>query len=239
MAAHAANGRPREGRERGLAYSLYLPDHEPRAGVVVLHGWGSRRQNHADFALRARGAGLAALVYDARGHGESPGPLGPWAIEDAVAMGDLLRALAPAVAYRGSSMGGFSALHAGALDAEAAAVVAVCPAPAEQLLDGLFSGRLDGVEVDRPALERWLPGAGLEGAVDVLAGRTALLLQHAEADDVVPVAGTRALYERAGEPRALTVVSGGDHRSAQHDPGLQDESVAWVLEAAGRRASRA
>ena len=147
-------------------------------------------------------------------------------------MAALLRDHAPAVALRGSSMGGFCALHAAARDPELAAVVAVCPAPAALLLEGLRDGRLAGVPVDRPGLEAWLAGADLERAVRALAGRTALLLQHAEGDESVPVAATRALFEAAGEPRALRVVSGGDHGSAQHDPALQEESIAFVLEAA-------
>jgi fermentation-respiration switch protein FrsA (DUF1100 family) len=219
---------PRTGRERGLAWSLFLPEGEPRAGVMVLHGWGSCKENHFDFARRAHAAGVATLLYDARGHGATGGRLGPEAVDDAVAMAALLGSHAPRVGLRGSSMGGFVALHAAARAPGPAAVVAVCPAPGVLLLDGLREGRLDGVPVDRPALDAWLTGADLEPAVRALAGRTALLLQHAEGDESVPVASTRALFEAAGEPKALRVVPGGDHRSAQHDPVLQDESIAFI-----------
>jgi fermentation-respiration switch protein FrsA (DUF1100 family) len=224
---------PRLGRERGLALALFLPRGEPWGGVVVLHGWGSRKENHYPFAERARAAGLVALAYDARGHGDSGGVLGPGAIDDAVAMAGVLRHHAPSVGYRGSSMGAFCGLHAAAADAAARAAVAVCPAPAALLLAGLRSGWLDGVPVDRPGLEAWLPGADLRRAVAALAGRAALLLQHAEGDGAVPVAGTRDLFAAAGDPKELRVVPGGDHGFAQHDPVLQDESIAFLRRALG------
>lgn len=223
---------PRAGRSDGLAYTVHEPAAAPPAAVVVLHGAGSRKENHADFARRVQGAGLVALSYDARGHGASDGVFGPEAIEDALAMVALAGELAPAVALRGSSLGGFCALHAAARAAELAAVVAVCP-PWERALLGAV--RLGGIEsvmrADRAAIEAWLPGASVSAAVRALAGRVALMLVHAEGDEVVSVAGSRELYAAAGEPKELLVVPGGDHRSAQHDPELQDATIRFILEA--------
>jgi uncharacterized protein len=221
----------RVGRERGLAYALFLPEGEPKGAVVVLHGWGSRKENHYDFAARARARGLAALVFDARGHGKSDGVLCPGAVDDALAMGELVRAHAPRVSFRGSSMGGFCALHAAARREDTAAVVAVCPAPAWLLRIGLATGTLDGVRADRRGLEEWLLSAALEGTVRALRGRTAVMLVHAEDDELVPASGSRELYEIAEEPRRLVLVPGGDHTSAQHDPDVQEESLSFILEA--------
>ncbi len=62
----------REEKERGLAYALWLPDDPPPwPGVVIVHGAGSRKQNHADFARLATAAGWAALAFDLAGHGDS------------------------------------------------------------------------------------------------------------------------------------------------------------------------
>ncbi len=98
--------------------------------MLVLHGAGSAKESHFDFARMCVAYGFAALAYDARGHGRSGGALGPAAIDDAVALLGLLRERgAPAVALRGSSMGGFSAILAAARDGRAAAVAAICPAP--------------------------------------------------------------------------------------------------------------
>src|SRR4051794_22633080 len=99
---HPLPARPELGRHDGLAYALFLPETEPRAGVLVLHGAGSAKESHFDFARTARDRGVAALAYDARGHGQSEGEFGPGAIEDALAMSALLREHAPAIALRGS-----------------------------------------------------------------------------------------------------------------------------------------
>lgn len=231
---------PRTGSSNGLAYTVHEPAGAPRAAVVVMHGAGSRKENHADFGLRAQAAGLAALTYDARGHGESDGAFGPGAIDDALAMVALAGELAPAVALRGSSLGGFCALHAAARASDVTAVVAVCPPAERALLVAVRAGGLASVmRADRDAIEAWLPGASMSDAVRSLAGRVALMIVHAEGDEVVPVAGSRELYAAAGEPKELLVAPGGDHRSAQHDPELQDATIRFIAEAVGLRASRA
>src|SRR3954471_24082188 len=109
---HPLPARPEISEHDGLSYALFLPEGEPSAGVVVLHGAGSAKESHFDFGRTARDRGLAALAYDARGHGQSEGALGPGLVGDALAMCDLMRTHAPAVALRGSSMGGFTAIMA-------------------------------------------------------------------------------------------------------------------------------
>src|SRR3954469_20900107 len=176
---HPLPNRPELGVRDGLAYALFLPDEEPRAGVVILHGAGSAKESHFDFARVARERGLAALAYDARGHGRSEGALGPGAIEDALSMVELLRGPAPAGARRGSSLGGFCAIVAGAASGgSVGAVAAICPASEEMLLRGLRTEQLDGFRVDRPASESWLETVRVLDAAAALGPRTALLLMH-------------------------------------------------------------
>ena len=225
------------GSRDGLAYALFVPDVPPRAGVVILHGAGSAKENHFDFARRAQAAGLAALAFDARGHGASDGAFGPSAFDDVLAMCELLREHAPAVALRGSSAGGFCAIHAAARDPGVAAVVAICPAPEALLVHGLRSGRTEGFRVD-PAAEAWLGSLSLSDAAAALAPRTALLLLHARADEQVPCAASEELYEAAGEPKRLLVLPGGHHRSLQHDPELQRETLRFIERAVTERAGR-
>jgi uncharacterized protein len=227
---------PELGEHGGLAYALFLPDGEPEAGVLILHGAGSAKESHFDFARLAAASGLAAISYDARGHGRSDGAFGPGAIDDAVAMLGLLRSRgAREVALRGSSLGGFSAILAAARDGAAAAVVAICPAPEDLLLRGVRAGRLDGFRADRPALEEWLAGgAKLREAAASLAPRTALLLMHAEGDEQVPYTVSQDLYEAAGDPKRLLLLPGGHHRSLQHDMELQAESIRFIQRALRR-----
>jgi alpha-beta hydrolase superfamily lysophospholipase len=226
---------PQLGERDGLAYALFLPAEEPSAGVVICHGAGSAKESHFDFARAARGAGLAALAFDARGHGASQGEFGPTAFTDTLAMVDVMREHTPQVALRGSSMGGFCALHAAALaHPPVAAVVAICPAPEDLLLRGVRSGRLVDFRMDRPALEPWLETLDIRRAVASMAGRTALLFMHARGDEQVPWTISEDLHGAAGEPKRLLLVPGGHHRSLQHDEEMQAESIRWISRAAAK-----
>jgi alpha-beta hydrolase superfamily lysophospholipase len=234
MKDHPVPEAPELGTHHGLSYALFLPDGEPEAGVVILHGAGSAKESHFDFARNARAHGVAALAFDARGHGRSEGEFGPTAFGDVLAMCDLMRSHAPAVALRGSSMGGFCAIHAAALDGDLDAVVAICAAPEDLLLRGLRSGRLDGFDADVDALEAWLPTLDIHAAVRSLAPRTALLLLHAQGDEQVPYTISQELYAEAGRPKRLLLLPGGHHRSLQHDLEIQAESLRFITEAARR-----
>ena len=233
---HPTPAPPELGSIDGLSYALFLPDDEPVAGVVILHGAGSAKESHFDFARGCRADGIAALAYDARGHGASRGRFGPGAIDDALAMVELLRAHAPRVALRGSSMGGFQAIHAGARDPEICAVVAICPAPEDGLLRFLRSGRPLEFACDAEACEPWLESLNLSDATASLGPETALLLMHARGDEQVPYTVSEQLYEVAQEPRRLLLLPGGHHRSVQHDQELQAASRKFIRDAAGRSA---
>jgi uncharacterized protein len=230
---HPVPAPPELGELDGLTYALFRPEGEPRAGVVILHGAGSAKESHFDFARGCRADGMVALAYDARGHGRSTGAFGPGAIDDALAMVELVRPLAPRIALRGSSMGGFQAIHAAARDPSLCAVVAICPAPEDSLLRGLRSGELLRFECDVPASEAWLESVDLYDAVGRLGPETALLLLHARGDEEIPWTVSERLHEAAHEPKRLLVLPGGHHRSLQHDLEIQAVSRRHVLDAAG------
>ena len=228
---HPTPDPPELGERDGLSYALFLPESEPRGGVVILHGAGSAKESHFDFGRLCRAYDMAAVAYDARGHGRSAGEWGPTAFGDALAMCDLVREHAPEAALRGSSMGGFTAIHAAALDPSVAAVVAICPAPAELLLRGLRAERLDGFAIDSAAAEPWLETLDLYGAVAGLGESTGLLLLHAKGDEQVPYTISEALHEAAHEPKRLLVFPGGHHRSLQHDLEVQNLSARFLEQA--------
>ncbi len=213
----------------GLSYSLWLPATPASGGVVILHGAGSCKENHHDFARVALAAGVAAIAFDQRGHGESPGPMDGRAIEDVASIAALLRsrigdARAP-IALRGSSMGGYLALVS-ALAADAAAVVAICPAGNEGLRRGLAGGRFT-FDADPAALDRFLAAHDVHDAARKL--KAPVLLLHAEGDEQVPVQQSRELATSLSSPRSrLIVLPGGHHRSIQHDAELQAVSVQFI-----------
>jgi pimeloyl-ACP methyl ester carboxylesterase len=217
----------RTGTADGLAFALFLPRSAPAGGVVLVHGADSRKENHFDVARALRSAGLAVVAYDQRGHGDSEGALGAGVLDDVGAMAALLPP-AP-LALRGSSLGGFVVLAAGAR-LGAAAVVAICPPSAEQLARGLRTPGRFGFRADRPALGALLEQVDLEADAAVLGER--LLLLHAEADETVPVEHSRALHAAAPGSR-LVAVPGGHHRSVQHDPELQALSVRFIASRCG------
>jgi pimeloyl-ACP methyl ester carboxylesterase len=203
---------------------------------VVLHGAGSAKESHHDFARAALALGLATICFDARGHGESDAPLDGRAVDDVVAMAALLRERlgderAP-LALRGSSMGGYLAILAAA-PARAGVVVAICPASAGGLRRGLAAGRFS-FAVDHEALDAFLAEHELEPAVAAL--RAPLLLLHAEGDEQVPIQHSRELAGVVASPGSrLIAVPGGHHRSIQHDAELQAVSLRFVEQALGLR----
>jgi hypothetical protein len=226
----------------GIAYNMWLPPGgEPAPAVIVFHGAGSQKENHADYARAALAHGFVALTFDNRGHGETEGPLGPGVIVD---LQKLARFVAERpevderrVAVRGSSMGGLLAIHMAAASDAIAAVVAICPASEQMLLTSVrpvAEGKppppgsyLDSIRVDATALVAWLEEHEVGDAVERLRGK-ALLLIHAKGDEQVPYQHSEELYARAAEPKRLLLLEGGDHRSAQHDAELQGESLRWL-----------
>jgi dienelactone hydrolase len=189
-------------------------------GVVVVHGHGSQKEFHADFAERLSGAGLAALTLDLRGHGASDGDLDAGCLDDVVTAVDELAARGHApVGLRGSSMGGLLALLAAERRGAVRAVVAICPAQPERM--PLLVG------------EGW--PAALRGPLRPHRTGVARGLWHATGDDRVPWFATRALAARCPQPRQLRIVLGGSHTSLQHDPGVHAQTTAFLSEHLAKR----
>jgi fermentation-respiration switch protein FrsA (DUF1100 family) len=242
------------GQLDGIAYDLWLPiaselsptpgEGSPTAAtpaVLVFHGAGSQRANHADFARAAASHGFVALTFDNRGHGESEGELGARTVTDAER---LLRLLAERpevdaqrIAVRGSSMGGLLAIQAAAVSKQVAAVVAICPAAEYMMVDDVRrvargeppppGSALQSIRVDAPGLVAWLEEHDVREAVQLL-GAKPLMLVHSRDDEVIPYQFSQELYDRAEEPKRLLLLEDGNHRSAQHDAEVQGETLRWL-----------
>ncbi|MGI9019435.1 MAG: alpha/beta hydrolase family protein [Solirubrobacterales bacterium] len=227
--------RPSEtGSHSDRPYWMWLPDSSPPwPGVVIVHGAGSRKENHGDFGRAAAGAGWAALAYDQRGHGDSADKMGPGALGDVGTMARLLarrEGVDPErVIARGSSMGGYMAIHAAATSDALAGVIAICPAGEEHLRRGLERDELEfRADVgSRRELDAWLAEHDIAEAITLLAGKPVLLI-HAQGDEQIPHEHSELLFERASEPRKLIVLPGGHHRSAQHDAEIQGVALRWI-----------
>ena len=157
--------------------------------------------------------------------------MGPGAPDDVVRMAKLL-AREPGVdpervAARGSSMGGFLALHAAAIAPEIAGVIAICPAGEEMLSRGLKRGELEMRVADVAGLRAWLAEHDIREAVEQIGARPLIFL-HAEGDDRIPHTWSQELHRHAIGPRKMILVPGGDHRSVQHDAELQATALRWI-----------
>lgn len=224
----------RTGGHENRPYLLWLPESPPPwPGMVIVHGAGSQKENHGDFGRACAAAGWAALSYDQRGHGDSTDEMSPEALTDVGRMARFLARTdgvdAERVCVRGSSMGGFVAIHGAATSDAIAAVIAICPAGEQHLLRGLREHTLEfrAGETARDDLAAWLAEHDLREAVELL-DRKPLLLIHARGDERIPSEWSAELYGRAPEPRKLIVLPGGHHRSAQHDPELQGLALRWL-----------
>jgi len=228
------------GTHEGRAFWLWIPRTEPPwPAMVILHGAGSSKESHADFGRACAGNGWAAVSYDQRGHGESSEPMSPAALGDVGRMAGLIASRdgvdAARVCVRGSSMGGYLAIHAAATERRIAGAIAVCPASEQGLRRGLRDGSLE-MRADIEGLDAWLSEHDLRSAVADVEPKPLILL-HAQGDERVPYAWSEELYARAGEPSRLVILPGGHHRSVQHDPELQGMALRWLGRALARRPS--
>jgi pimeloyl-ACP methyl ester carboxylesterase len=211
-----------------LAALLLMPAETPRGALLVCHGAGSRKENHAVMGEQAAARGLAALVFDFRGHGESEGAMDPGGPHDVAAAGETLlrESGAPWLAGRSSRMGGFLLLLAAhAQPALFRSLVLLCPADPRSLLDGL--DRLDrGLEpsdsgipsaehFDSAALRQFLETAG---PVAAARGLPRVLLARAREDGAVPFAHSERLAAVLAPPTRFIALESGGHRGRRARP---------------------
>ena len=223
-------------RSDGLAYALWLPDDPPTnelwPGVVIVHGAGSRKENHADFARLATAGGWAALTFDLPGHGDSERPMSGAAVEDVIGDGPPARfagrrrpgsrrgqGIQPRRLPRHSRGRGLRGDRRGHRDLPGG------PGPSRQRTASRAASRCESAT--RSRLEAWLLAQDIGDAVELIAPRP-LILMHAEGDTQIPSDHSEELYERAGEPRKLIIVPGGAHTTVQHDPELQATALRWL-----------
>ena len=227
---HDAPDPPELGERDGLSYALFLPEGEPRGGVVILHGAGSAKESHFDFGRALprpttwrRWPTTPAATGARRASGARPrsATRSPCAT---CCASTRRRSRCAARAWAASRRS-----TPRPLDPSVAAVVAICPAPA----------RAAAARAARRAAAGLRGGRGGHGAVAGRAGpvrrggrawapRTALLLLHAQGDEQVPYTVSEELHEAAHEPKRLLVFPGGHHRSLQHDLEVQNLSARFI-----------
>jgi len=231
-----------------LVAHLYLPERilEWAPGIIVCHGFGSRKESYADFGERGAAAGYAVLIMDLRGHGESGGEVDANIFND-VAAAMLYLQNRPevnpmSIAIRGSSMGGWLAIHTAAHLRDITHVAAYCPANETGLTILMEEMAMVQRGHPSPLVPENPPRVNVNSILQLVyrldirkAARRIhprpFLLVHCEGDEVVPPHISQQIYDDAMEPKTLWLIPGGHHRFAQHDPETDERMLEWLGDA--------
>jgi len=233
-----------------ISGQLHLPESRaPYPTVGVCHGIPAHRPDPGDdkdgyslLAERICREGFAVLIFNFRGTGNSGGNLDMlgWT-RDLKAVIDYLYAL-PEVDRSCLSLLGFSggaavSVYVAARDSRVLGVAA-CACPAEfgfvndvdRPSSVVAHFRDIGVIRDEdfpPLAEEGLNGFRVVRPIEYVAeiAPRPLLLVHGRRDETVDVSQARKLYEKALEPKQLTILDGAGHRLRQ-----DDRAVAVVID---------
>ena len=211
--------------QRVRLHGLWLPQASPQAPVLLyLHGarWDVRSSSHR--MRRLHELGFSVLAIDYRGFGRSTNalPSEAQALEDALAAWHWLGAakgLAPRFVF-GHSLGGALAVQLAARVSDAKGLI----------VEGSFTSIPDVVSSFKWG---WLPVGPFitqrfDAAAEIGRVKAPVLVVHGEADNLIPHALGRALFERAPEPKRFVLVANGSHHNtnslgqAQYRQALQE-----------------
>ena len=228
-----------------LVGELYFAAQEEAPVVVLCHGLPAGPPDPADpgypfLAQRLARSGFTALAFNFRGAGFSGGNLGMagWVRDLTAVLGFLEAGLGGVPAtLMGFSAGAAVACRVASEDQRVSAVALMaCPAGFEHLRRPqeaqamLEHCRKVGTVRDStypPSLSDWVEGfVRLDpvGCIGSISPRP-LLIVHGEADDLVPVANARRLFDTAGEPKEMVLLPGVGHRLRR-----EEKVVAAALE---------
>ncbi len=244
-----------------LAGAISIPDGQgPYPAVIICHGLPAARPTptaditlsaptdegltYAEIAELCAHRGLAAVIFNFRGTGESGGnfhPLG-WAQDLEAVLSwvwDRPEVDIDRIGVLGSSMGARVAIHVTARRPEVAAVLAFAsPArsrwsrsPEEMIQSARDVGIIRDPDFP-PSVQRWAEeyeAMDVVSAVARVAPRP-LLLMHGDADDVVPPEDAHTLFSHADPASSqLLMLPGAGHRFRGNVEAV-DMAINWLVE---------
>jgi fermentation-respiration switch protein FrsA (DUF1100 family) len=233
-----------------LAAEIFIPEEVANEypALCLCHGIPAGppepgRPGYDQLAEQFCTAGFITLIFNFRGAGESGGNIDMqgWTRDLSAAIDHLYnmeQVDRTRIILLGSSAGGAVIIDVAAGDTRVAAVSTfACPAYfdlPEKLDPDAMIERYRSIGAIRddnfpPSREKWLNGftaLAPKRSVDRISPRP-LLLVHGDADDVVPVNHAHELYDKAGEPKELRIISGAGHR-LRHVPEAVDIAKAWL-----------
>ncbi len=200
--------------------------------LVLLHGYGERKEEMLPHAGYLHDAGYNLLLFDFRASGESGGDavtVGAFEQQDALGAVDYLEARGDVamqtVGFQGLSMGAAVAIMAAAQDGRVVAVAAEAPfkdIPSE--VDASFSRRIGLPSFPFAPVTVWITERrlGIDAsaistlrALPDLEGRLLLVIDD-ELDESIATGSARTVFEAAAEPKRYWLAPGAEH-AAGHD----------------------
>ena len=209
------------GNERGELYGWWIPAAEADAPTLLyLHGNDNNISHGHDIdnAVRMHGMGYNLLMIDYRGYGESTGgpPSEAKVYEDAESAWDYLvkqRGCLPQRTFiYGHSLGGAIAIDLAVHHPEAAGVIAESTFTTMAAMGKLRYGYVLPVDL---LLNQDFDTLGRIGKLKI-----PVLFIHGTWDKVVPSRMSKALYDKAPQPKYLTLIKGGKHTN--------NSSIGWL-----------
>ena len=233
-----------------LAGELHISSSDkPRPALCICHGIpaappDSTDKGYALLAERFCQAGFTTLVFNFRGAGKSQGNLDilRWTHDLRAAL-DFLYGLKEVdkgrICLLGFSGGAAVSVYVAAHDSRVSLVITcACPADFRSLpqretpVETIQRLRQIGAIRDKDfpsSIEEWQKGFETVSPVnwvDKISPRP-LLLVHGDADELIPVEHARRLYQKAGQPKELKIISGAKHKM-RLEKAAMDFVVDWL-----------
>jgi dipeptidyl aminopeptidase/acylaminoacyl peptidase len=205
----------------GLRLAGWAVPSQNRAAIILVHGTNTDRSSTLDELRILSGAGFGVLAFDLPGQGASTGQ-SRWGAPERQSIGAAADWLLtqpdvdPArIGAMGISMGGYILVQAAANDSRIRAVV-LSAAPADVTEQTRYASNRWGRLSEIPA--QWaLQASGMPvhemlplEVIRTIAPRAVFIL-GGTLDNIVPEYMARQLYQAAGDPKELWMVSGARH----------------------------
>lgn len=230
----------------------YIGHGDPRAIVVMFHGYGASKAKLLDEARAFHDLGCAALLVDFRGSGGSTGnatTLGVFEAADVAVACELAQRLAPGrdVVLFGRSMGAVAILRAVAHEGVQPDVI-LMECPFDQLL-GTVKHRFTAMGLPSfPCAQMLVFWGGVQHGMNGFAHNPVefatkvdcpVLLMHGENDKRVSVPEVQAVFQALAGEKHLEIFPGVGHESCHRTrPDLWTRHVAEFLDGNCRRSAK-
>lgn len=192
-------------------HGWFAPRSNPRAVLLFMHGNAGNITDRDQRLIGLRKLGFSVLVFDYRGYGKSEGsPSEQGVLSDARAARAWLAKRSgvaePDIVLWGESLGGGVAVDLAAQDGARGLI-----------LESTFTSLPDVAALHYRFLPvRWLMRSRLDSLRKIGQYHGPLLWSHGEADEIVPYANGRRLFDAANEPKEAVSFPGGRHNGPPH-----------------------